>query len=154
MTPTVTVCDESERISDRHDPIAGEDLAGIAELHLGQRVVGLFGQFDERAVGQRIAADDPRVVLLAVVLAVERDANSRRAFDDVVVRQDEAGLVDDEAGAGRLHHLLARLLLAAVAARLPRLRLAEEALEEVVTAAAAAPRRSRSGPGRADATRS
>ena len=55
---------EAERIADRHDPVARQHLAGVAELHLGQRVVRLLGQLDERAVGQRIAADDPRLVLL------------------------------------------------------------------------------------------
>src|SRR5688572_3581053 len=99
-------------------------------------MVGLFGQLDERAVGQRIATDHPRAILLAVVLAIQRDANSRRAFHDVVVGQNEAGFIDDEAGAGRLHHLFAWLLW--LLWILARLRLSEKAFEQIAAAAPAA----------------
>src|SRR5688572_22998745 len=98
-------------------------------------MVGLFGQLDERAVGQRIATDHPRAILLAVVLAIQRDTNSRRAFHDVIVGQNEAGFIDDEAGAGRLHHLFAWLLW--LLWLLARLRLSEKAFEQIAAAAAA-----------------
>ena len=102
----------------------------------------LLGQLDERAVGQRVAADHLRRVFLVRILAVERHFDLRRALDDVVVRQDEAGLVDDEAGAGRLHDLVARLLalpsLALALALALAAALSEEPFEQVVAASSAA----------------
>src|SRR5262249_31325128 len=113
-----------------------------AELDFGQRVIRLLGELDERAVGQRVPADDLRLVHLLVVLAVERDLDLRRAFDDVVVGEDEAGLVDDEARARGDRDFITRLLTAPLAAALTTAltaalaAAAEEAIEEVVAAAA------------------
>jgi hypothetical protein len=64
---------QSERVPDRHDPVAGLHLARVAELDFRQRMIRLFGQLDERAVGQRVASDDARRVFLVGILAVKRD---------------------------------------------------------------------------------
>ena len=121
---------EAERIADGHDPIARRHLRRVAELHFRELALRLLGQLDERAVGQRIAPDHLGLVADVVVVAVEIDFDLGRAFDDVVVGEDEAVLADDEAGAGSEGDLRARLLPAA------RRLAAEEALEQVVAAAA------------------
>ena len=92
-------------------------------------MIGLFGQLDERAVRQRIAPDDPRLVAKVVVFTVQRDLDLVGAFDDVVVGEDQAFFPDDEAGAGRdgRRHVA---IAFPVAARLP-----EEPAEQVVAAA-------------------
>ena len=125
---------EAERIADRHDPVARLHLRRIAELHFDQ-VALLLDELNQRAVGQRIAADDLGLVIDVVVFAEEVDFDLGRAFDDVVVGEDVAErLVDDEAGAGRLRFLFARPLRLPLPAALA----AEETLEQVVVAAAAA----------------
>src|SRR5207237_8054399 len=88
------------------------------------------------ALGARVAADHLRRIFLILVLAVERDLNLRRALHDVIVGQDEARLVDDEAGARGLHDLVARTL--ALLLPLAASALAEEALEQIILIAAAA----------------
>jgi hypothetical protein len=65
-----------------------------------------------------------------VVIAEQVDLDLGRAFDDVVVGEDQAILADDEAGAGGKRNLRPLLLAA-------RRLSAEEALEQLVAAAAA-----------------
>ena len=62
-------------------------------------MVRLFGELNQRAVGQRIAADELRRVRLVVVFAEERDLDLGGVLDHVIVGEDEAVLADDEAGA-------------------------------------------------------
>ena len=117
----------TERVADGDDPVARLHLPGVAELglrHLRQRT--LLDQLDQRAVGQRIPADDTGLVAVFLVafLAVELDTDLVRVLDDVVVGQDQpGGVVDDEAGAG------ARALLGLVGLLFRR---AEEAAEQLV----------------------
>ena len=91
---------QAERVADGHDPVARLHLRRVAELGLRQRVVGLFGQLDQRAVGQRVASHHARAIPDVVFLAVQRDLDLVGALDHVVVGEDEAFLGDDEAGAG------------------------------------------------------
>jgi hypothetical protein len=85
---------KTERVTDGHHPIAGLHLARITKLRFGQRPIRFFDQLDQRAVGQRVAADDFRFVFL--VLFVELDGDLAGAFDDVIIGNDEAVFVDDE----------------------------------------------------------
>jgi hypothetical protein len=124
---------ELERVADRHHPVTGLDLVGVAELGLLQRLRRHLGELNERAVGQRIPADHLRAVFDAALRVVERHRDLLGAFHHVVVGEDEPGLVDDEAGTGSLG---ARLR----AARTPPLAavgrpLSEEAAQQVVAAA-------------------
>ena len=96
---------EAERIADGHHPVAGLHLFRVAEAGFRQRAAGLFGQLDQGAVGQRVAADHLRVELGAVVFTKNLHGDLGGVLDDMVVRQDEAGLVDDEAGAGAVGFL-------------------------------------------------
>ena len=102
---------EAERIADRHHPVARLHLRRVAELHFDQVALRLVDQLDQRAVGQRIAADDLGLVVDVVFFAEEVDFDLGRAFDDVIVGEDVAVLADDEAGAGGLRFLFARTLL-------------------------------------------
>src|SRR5262249_18414394 len=127
----------AERVADRHHPVARGHLRRVAELRLRQRVVRLLRELDERAVRQRIVPDQLRVVALVRVFAEERDLNLRGAVDDVVVREDQAVLADDEAGPRSDRRLLALTSVpAAATAAVRRLRLvagiAGTRLEEAV----------------------
>ena len=97
-----------ERVADRHHPVAGGHLRRVAELGFRQRMVRLFGQLNQRAVGQRVLADQLGGIGLIVVLAEERHFDLGRVLDDVIVREDQAVLADDEPGAGGDRRLLAR----------------------------------------------
>ena len=70
-------------------------------------------------------------VLLVAARRRQRHLDLLGAFDDVVVRQDVAGLVDDEAGAGALGQLSLGVAAAAAGVRrgawLPARSAAEEA---------------------------
>ena len=74
-----------------------------------------------------------RLIAHVVVIAVEVDLDLGGALDDVIVGEDEAVLADDEAGARGERRSARVLALPALAAR--RLA-AEEALEQIVAAAA------------------
>ena len=91
-------------------------LGGVHDQH-GRRA-GQLGQLNQGRVGQRIAADQlGGQEILAVTHAGQLDLDLGRILDDVVVRQDEPGLVDDEPAAGALHVLFLRRAPAAAAAR-------------------------------------
>ena len=89
---------EAERVADGHDRLADDDLRGVADGHrdeVARRVV----QQEDREVGRRVGADDLGVVGAAVV---ERDADRRvgaGAGGHVVVGEDVALVVDDDARA-------------------------------------------------------
>ena len=122
---------QTERVANRHDPVARLHLRRVSEFDLRQCVVRLLRQFNQGAIGQRIAADDLRVVLLVVIFAVERHLDLVGPFDDVIVREDESRFVDDEAGPGGLNDLFTRPCPSSSATRLL---LAEEAIEQVASA--------------------
>ena len=90
---------QAERIADGHHPVARRHLRRIAELHFGQIVIRLLGQLDQRAVGQRVAADHLGLVADVALVTVEIHLDLGGALDDVVVGEDVAVLADDEAGA-------------------------------------------------------
>jgi hypothetical protein len=114
---------EVERVADGHHPVSRTHVTRFSKRGYGQLLDRLLGQLDEGAVGQRIAADHPRVVLLSKLVGVERDRSLRRAGDDMIVRQNES-ILDDEPASGALCELLAGLPR--------RLGDPEEALERVV----------------------
>src|SRR4051794_30972906 len=87
---------EPEWVTDRNHPIADLGDVAVAETDIGQRLVGL--DLQHRDVGARIAADDAGGVF-AVVL--KRDLDLGGFADNVVIGDDIAGRVDDEAGAKR-----------------------------------------------------
>ena len=103
-----------ERIADRHDPVARLHLAGVAELGHRQIAVGLFDELKQRAVGQRIPANDLGLVIIVLVIE-ELHFDLRRPLDDVVVGDDEAIFRDDEARTGGLRQALAAAGAAAAA---------------------------------------
>ena len=88
---------EAERIADRDDPVAHVDRVRVAE---GQRAQVLRVDAHDGDVRLRVGADD-----LAGELALvgELDLDRVGPLDDVVVREDDAALVDDEARAQPLH---------------------------------------------------
>ena len=68
-------------------------------------------ELQERGVTQRVASDDLGLeAFVRVVHVGQRDFNRTGILHDVVVRQDEASLVDDEAAAGAFGWHLARCL--------------------------------------------
>ncbi len=95
---------EAERVAGAHHPVAHLDRAAVAPADIGQR--GRRGHLDQRHVGQIVHADHLGRQVGAVGQA---DHDLVGAADHVIVRDDIAGRVDDEAGAGALHALLARL---------------------------------------------
>ena len=103
---------EAERIADGDDPFAQPQLVGIAELHRLERLVGMHAKQREIALG--ILADEVRLELGAVI---ENDADLVGVGDDVIVGHDQAGRIDDEAGAERVD--AARRLIGIIAATAP-----------------------------------
>ena len=109
---------DAERIADGENEIADLELLGIAELDRRQRGGAL--QAEHGKVGALVAQHDLGLELAPVG---ERHLHLGHVLDDVVVRDDEPGGVDDHPRAeGALHAL----------ARHGRPALAEEAAEEVV----------------------
>ena len=113
-TPTVTVWPRLKGLPMAITQSPGDICSESPNLRRLQLELRLLGQLDQRAVGQRVAADDLRRVELVVGRVEEADLDLGGALDDVVVGEDEAGLVDDEAGARALGDV--RRLLAAAAA--------------------------------------
>ena len=95
---------EPERAADRDDRVTDRERRRVAERE-GMQHVGRSIDLDHGEVGRRIGADHGRGVAGAVR---ELHAYRRGAVHDVVVRDDVAGGVVDEAGALRLA-LLAEL---------------------------------------------
>ena len=94
----------AERVADRDHRVADADGVGVAERQRRQRP-RVRVDLQHRDVGRGVGADDLRLHALVVR---EADVDRARVLDDVVVRDDVAGLVDHEAGAERLGALLGR----------------------------------------------
>ena len=94
---------EPERVADGHHGVADADAVRVRKRKGSERAGGDV-HLEEGEVGGGIRADQLRLV---GVLVRERHLDLLRALDDVVVGDDVAGLVDDEAGAeGLLRGLL------------------------------------------------
>ena len=102
MTPTLTVCARPNGLPMAITQSPGSIWLESPNFASGSGAVRFLDELKKRAVGQRIASDDFRFVVVLVLVVEELHFDLRRAFDDVVVRQDEAVLVDDEARAGGL----------------------------------------------------
>ena len=98
---------EAERIADRHDPVAHAHLRGIAEGDGLERLLRLH--FQQREVGLGIVAENLGDLQLGAVGEVDDDLVG--ALDDVIVGDDEARRVDDEARAERAHFARQAVLL-------------------------------------------
>ena len=127
MMPAVTVCASANGLpmASTQSPTCGR--VGVAHLDGGQRRAGV--DLDDREIGGLIDADDVRrtAQVLRVGIGGELDVDLVGLVDHVIVGDDVALGIDDEAGAERLLHL------AVVAAILPSGSLAaEEAVEEVL----------------------
>ena len=85
---------EAEGISDRHDPVADLSRVAVAPGEIGKLAVAF--DFEQGDVGQGVAADKLGG-MSAIVL--KNDGDRPRLLDDVIVGDDIAGRVDDEAGA-------------------------------------------------------
>jgi hypothetical protein len=95
---------QSERVADRDDEIADLQTIRIAERDLRQ-VLRL--DLQQRDVGRRIAADDFRLEIAAIL---QRHGDLAGVLDHVRVGDDVAGLrIDDHAGTRALERALARL---------------------------------------------
>ena len=103
--PEVTDAREvTQRVAHGDGQLAHLDAGGVAQRR--RRQLGAV-DLDEREVGVGVHARDLAVEDLAVR---EHDAHGVGILDDVVVGEDEAGGVDDDARAGAaLHEALGRL---------------------------------------------
>src|SRR5207247_556229 len=88
---------EAERVADRDDLIADPHAVRAPERQRLERT-RLDVHLEHGDVGRRIDSDHLRLEALVVR---EADLDNARSLDDVVVRDDVAGLVDDEARAER-----------------------------------------------------
>ena len=135
--PAVTVWRKRERAADSNDPVA--HLAGvrIAHLHRGQRLGG--GDLHHRQIRILIHADYlAHAALKAFGVGGKLHVNPIRLLHHVIVSNDVAAGIHDEAGAERLTHLVTLFAAAmALAAKEP----VEEVLKILVRTLAA------SGPG-------
>jgi hypothetical protein len=98
---------QAERIADRHDRLADLHLARVSELDGGQRLVALDLEHGE--IGLLVTAQQLGRQLAAVV---QGHGDRVGLTGDVVVGHDDAGRIDDEAGADRLRLGLRPLLAA------------------------------------------
>ena len=90
---------EAERVADRVDRVADRDGVGVAERQRRQRA-RVRVDLQHGDVGRRIRCR--RRVAVISSWPENETWTFVRALDDVVVRDDVAGLVDHEAGAERL----------------------------------------------------
>ena len=95
---------EPERIADRDDRVADVHVIRVPEGKRRQRL-GVDVDLQHGDIGRGIGSHDSSFHALVVR---EADADGARALDDVVVRDDVAGLVDHEARAERLLALALR----------------------------------------------
>src|SRR6185312_1301580 len=96
---------EAKGRSDSNGPISHHNAIGVADLHRVQRALGIDLQYGK--IGFGIVTDDLRAILF--ILAVQLHANTVSLFDDVIVGQDIAVLIDNKAGAGTLFAKRTRL---------------------------------------------
>ena len=129
MMPAVTVCDSAKGLpmASTQSPTCGR--VGVAQLHGRQRSAGV--DLDHCQIGGLVDADHARRTALVLVVGIGRelDVDLVGLLDHVIVGDDVALGIDDEARAERLAHL------AVVAAFLVGHLAAEEAVEEVLEVA-------------------
>ncbi len=96
---------QGEGAADGFNPVADLGLVGVAELDGGQRGIGV--DLDDGEVGGLVGADHARRTseVLSVGIGGELDVDLVGLLDHVIVGDDVALGVDDEAGAERLAHL-------------------------------------------------
>ena len=87
---------ETERIADRHHPVADPERIGIAEADIGKRVRRIH--LEHGQVRCLVMPDQLRVAHLAIG---EDDGNFLRPVDHMIVGDDHARRIDDEARAER-----------------------------------------------------
>ena len=85
------------RVSDGHDPFADRKNVGITELHC--REAGGCGYPDEGDIRVGVPSDNLGVIFLAVFQA---HLNVIGSFDNVIIGDDIAFLINDETGAEAL----------------------------------------------------
>ena len=120
-----------ERLADGDHPFPYLRAVGVAHLHCGQGARRI--DFDDRDVGVGIDADDFRgtaVIGGIVRIGGELDKDFVRLVHHVIVGDDVAARIDDEAGAERFTNATA--IRAAAVIRSLSARSAEEAVEEVL----------------------
>ncbi len=105
---------QAERIADRHHGLANAQLGGVAELHGRQRLVALDLEHGE--IGLLVSTQQFGRQLAAVR---QGDGDRVGLTGDVIVGDDDAGRIDDEAGAhglrlGMRAHLALALLAEAL----------------------------------------
>ena len=83
---------EPERIADRDNPVADPRLVGGAEIDCRQLLVSRI-DFQQGQVRFLVLADDLGVELFAIV---QDHGHLVRAFDDVIVGNDQPRLIDNE----------------------------------------------------------
>ena len=87
---------ETERVADGDDPIADAHVARVVERHVREAPAAAHAQHGD--VGGFVGADEVGLEVAAVAGA---DGDFFGAFDDVMVGDDDAVLIDEEAGAER-----------------------------------------------------
>src|SRR5262249_38263010 len=85
---------EAEWVADGHHPFADAQLIGVAEGYSAE--IGDVVDLDDGDIRLRVTAHDLRLVLLFIL---ELDDDFVGVLDDVVVGEDVAVAIDDEAGA-------------------------------------------------------
>ena len=95
---------DAERVADRQHHVADLQLIGIAELQHGKSLVRVLDAQNGEVAALVLEHD------LGVELALvgERHLHFAGALDHVVIGDDQPGRIDDDAGAERALHLLAR----------------------------------------------
>ena len=119
MMPTVTVWLRANGAPMAITQSPRRHLAGVAERGDRQLPLRLLDELDQRAVGQSVAPEHARLVTLGGIVAEEVDLDGRGVLDHVVVRQDQAGAVDHEAGSGGRPGRVTVVVLARVPGRGP-----------------------------------
>ena len=134
----------TERVADGDHPIAGRHLRGVAEFGFRQQLTRFFRQLDERAICIGVTANHSRLVLLVGFFSEQRNLDLGGPFNDMVVREDQAVFVDDEAGSCRNRGLFPTAQVAALRriVLIAGARLAEESPEKVVGIRARPPKKS------------
>ena len=96
---------DAERIADRQHHVADLQIVGIAEVDHREALLAVVLDAQHREIGARVLEHD---IDRELALVGERDLHLVGAVDDVIVGDDQAGRIDDDAGAERLLGLLAR----------------------------------------------
>ena len=97
--PAVTVLFKAERTADGEDPVADVHAVGVAQLGGGQRLLGV--NLDDGQIGFPVHTDHGRVVGHGGGIVHQLHANAVGFLHHVVVGDDVALGIDDDAGAQR-----------------------------------------------------